>query len=281
MNIFELLQNEKFSASETILKNAILEDSQKFITMNMNELVSEYHISRATIYRFLEKLSMHKLSELHVKIIHDKKEWDDSNEQFDYNYPVTDGASAQRIIDSIEKDYKQTIVSTKTLFDYKTLRLACKYMLEAKAIDIYTSAGNIYFADNFKFQMKEIGVNVNVPHELYEQLLYTASSDSSHFAIVISFGGRNWQMEKICKTLKENNTPILLVCSKEAEKLFAYSNMRLYLDSHEHHSDKISSYSTRLSLLYILDVLYTCYFEQEYDKNIENKKVFYQKLSSK
>ena len=28
--------------------------------------------------------------------------------------------------------------------------------------DIYTSAGNILFADNFRFQMKEIGIHINV-----------------------------------------------------------------------------------------------------------------------
>lgn len=152
-------------------------------------------------------------------------------------------------------------------------------MEKATHIDIYTSAGNIYFADNFAFQMKEIGKDVNVPHELYLQTLYAAASDQSHFAIVISFGGRNWQMEKLCRILKNNQTKILLICSEQAVKLFSYADMRLYFSSYEDHYRKISSFSTRLSLLYILDVLYTCYFEIEYDKNVEKKTKFYAQLS--
>lgn len=38
--------------------------------------------------------------------------------------------------------------------------------------------------------MKEIGVNVNVPIEDYQQRLSAASSDENHLAIVITFGGR-------------------------------------------------------------------------------------------
>lgn len=280
MNIFETLKKEEFTPSEIILKDAILEDANYFISLNMSEIIRKYNVSRATIYRFLQKLSLEKFSELKLKIIHDEKEWKDSNNTLDYNYPVNDGASIQKIINTLEQDYTQTISSTKNLFDYTTLRQAAHLMLNSNEIDIYTSAGNIYFADNFKFQMKEIGINVNVPHELYEQNLYAASSNQTHFAIVISFGGRNWQIDKICKTLKNNKTKILLICSEQASKLFEYSDIRLYLDAHENHSDKISSYSTRLSLLYILDVLYTCYFECDYQKNTEKKKMFYQKLSS-
>ena len=38
-------------------------------------------------------------------------------------------------------------------------------MKKAKVIDIYTSAGNINFALNFQFQMKEIGIDVNISIE--------------------------------------------------------------------------------------------------------------------
>lgn len=144
--------------------------------------------------------------------------------------------------------------------------------------DIYTSAGNILFADNFRFQMKEIGVHINVTHELYEQMLCGAESDESHFAIVISFGGRNWQMEKLCQLLHDNHTKLLLICSEQAEKLFPYADLRLYLSSQEDQADKISSFSTRVSLLYILDALYACYFERNYKENTKKKKGYYARM---
>lgn len=97
---------------------------------------------------------------------------------------------------------------------------------------------------------------------------------------MISFGGRNWQMKSICEELKENHTRILLICSEQAEKLFPYADMKLYLASYEDHSQKISSFSTRLSLLYILDMLYTCFFERDYEGNLAKKKAYYKLLTS-
>ena len=55
------------------------------------------------------------------------------------------------------------------MFNLDELRLVITEMKKAKQVDIYTSAGNIYFALNFKFQMQEIGVNVNVPIDEYQQ----------------------------------------------------------------------------------------------------------------
>lgn len=279
MNIFEALEKTNFSTSEKILRDLIMKDPKGFASLRTETIAKNYHVSRATIYRLCEKLEVDGISDLKVRILTDLDSWNASKQDFDYNYPVKEGVSSQKIADNMEKDYNQTILSTKNLLDNTVLRTASAKMEKAKQIDIYTSAGNIYFADNFAFQMKEIGKTVNVPHELYLQTLYASSSDPSHFAIVISYGGRSRQMEKICRTLKENQTEFLLICSQEAQRLIPYASMCLYFSSLEDHYQKISSFSTRVSLLYILDVLYTCYFERDYEKNVKNKTEFYKKLA--
>lgn len=100
-------------------------------------------------------------------------------------------------------------------------------MKKAKVIDIYTSAGNINFALNFQFQMKEIGVNVNVPIEDYQQILSAASSDENHLAIVITFGGRGILSDILPRILTKTKIPIVLISSydytfKEVEAVINY-----------------------------------------------------------
>lgn len=144
-------------------------------------------------------------------------------------------------------------------------------MKSAEIIDVYTSAGNIYFAENFKFQMAEIGVNINVPVEEYYQRLSAANSNSSHLAIFISFAGRGIMVKPILNILRKTKTPILLICSTEDNPIKEYADYILNLCSLENHYNKISSFSTRLSLLYILDILYTCYFKADYKTNQRKK----------
>lgn len=279
MNIFERIQRMDCSPSEQVLKEAILKDPYHIAFMQMEEIVEEYAVSRATIYRFLEKNGLKGFSELKVHLLSDAEKWKASNASFNFNYPVEQGVSVQKMAENLERDYTQTILSTRNRLDASVLRTAAEKMEKADSTEIYTSAGNICFADNFRFQMKEIGKDIHVPHELYEQMLCAAGSDASHFAIVISFGGRNWQMEKLCRILHENHTRILLICSEQAVRLFPYVDDRLYFASYEDHADKISSFSTRVSLLYILDMLYTCYFERHYTENTEKKKRYYARMS--
>ena len=79
--------------------------------------------------------------------------------------------------------------------------------------------------------------------------------------------------------LKNNHTNILLISSTEPSELTKYANIQLLICSEENHYNKISSFSTRLSILYILDNLYAGLFSQNYDANIKKKLNTYQKIS--
>lgn len=280
MNIFNKLEKLKLGNREDRIRELIVKDPDGFVVMGIEEVMEKSGASRATIYRLCDKLHVSGFADLRMHINKDKDAWKKANTAFDFNYPVEDGAAVQHIAENLAEDYEKTVMMTKNLLDISVLRRAALEMERAKAIDIYTSAGNIHFAKNFAFQMKEIGVDVQVPEELYLQKLSAASSGEGDFAIVISFGGRNWQMKSICEELKHNHTRVLLICSEQAEKLFPYADMKLYFASYEDHSQKISSFSTRLSLLYILDMLYTCYFERDYAGNLLKKKNYYRLLTN-
>ncbi len=71
--------------------------------------------------------------------------------------------------------------------------------------------------------------------------------------------------------------PLLLICSPNMKDI--ESDYILYFSPHEDHADKVSSFSRRLSLLFLLDMLYAGYFAADYDNNLEKRKRFYQKMT--
>ena len=151
-------------------------------------------------------------------------------------------------------------------------------MEKSQIIDVYTSAGNINFALNFQFQMQEIGKQVNVPIDEYQQRLIAASSDENHLAIIITFGGRGILSDILPRILHKVKTPIVLISSYDYTFEDLDPDYQLYISPYENHYKKISSFSTRLSILYILDVLYTCYFKLDYQENIEKKLAYYNNI---
>lgn len=278
MNVFSQLKNMKnLTDNEKQIAQYILNCPEQFMSFNATQIAKKCFVSVPTIYRLCQKMNLSGLSELKVKVSGSLNDYR-QEEEFNFDFPIQQYQTHYEIMTNIKKDYDQTILSTLHLFDLKELKLIINDMVKAKCIDIYTFAGNVFFAENFQFQMNEIGERVQVPVEDYQQRLCAASSDETHFAIVISFGGRGVSVHSIIQILNQNHTPILLISSTDPSLINGHIQYHLYMCSHEDHYHKISSYSTRLSLLYILDILYTCYFERNYQKNLDKKLKLYEKI---
>lgn len=280
MNIFNRIENlVNLTENEKILVSFIKNNPERFITMTSSEISDSSFVSNATIYRLCKKLELSGLSELKILVSASVGDYLKEHTTLDFNYPIHQNETQYQITLTLKELYEQTLVSSLNTIDLEELRKAASLMKKKPFIDLYTSAGNIFFAENFKFQMQEIGKFVNVPVEEYHQRLTAAASDSSHLAIIVSFGGRGTIIPGLVDILKKNKSSILLISSAQPISWAKQATHHLYLSSNESHYNKISSFSTRLSLLYLLDCLYTSYFKLDYDHNVAFKMATYKKLS--
>ena len=281
MNILSKLKShEHLSHNEKTLREYILMHPNDVLDMDAKELSLACFVSTSTIYRLCEKLGVGGYAELKVKIAGAIKEFSNNDDVFDYDFPIKESQTHHEILNSLKEDYEQTLNATYNFFDLDQLKKITAALKKAKHIDIYTSAGNIYFAENFVFQMREIGVHVNLPIEEYNQSLSIAQSDETHLAIVISFEGRGFLIDATISSLQERKTPILLISTRKYLSKKNNINYHLSLCPYENHYKKVSSFSTRFSLLYILDALYSCYFALDYNENIDKKMKYYDTISS-
>ena len=279
MNLFiNLKENKDLSKNERILADYILKHPEDVLKMSSKDLGKVCFVSTATVYRLCDKLGLSGFSDLKIKITSSLDDYRKSNEDFNFDFPVNQFQTHYEIIQKIKEDYEQTLNLTANLFSLDQLRLIASAMEKAQIIDVYTSAGNINFALNFQFQMQEIGIQVNVPIDEYQQRLIAASSDENHLAIIITFGGRGILSDILPRILHKVKTPIVLISSYDYTFKDLDPDYQLYISPYENHYKKISSFSTRLSILYILDVLYTCYFKLDYQENIEKKLAYYNNI---
>jgi len=279
MNIFSKMDNlTNLTENEKILVSFIKENPEAFVKMTSAEISKASFVSNATIYRLCKKLDLAGISEFKILISASASDYLKERTTLDFNYPIHPNETQHQITRTLQELYGQTVVSTLNNLDLEQLRQAASLMKKKPSIDLYTSAGNLFFAENFKFQMQEIGRFVNVPVEEYHQRLTAAASGSSHLSIVVSYGGRGTVIPKIVDTLQKNKSTILLISSTEEIPFAKAATHHLYLSSNENHYNKISSFATRLSLLFLLDCLYTSYFKLDYEENIALKMDYYHKI---
>ncbi len=279
MNLFiNLKENKDLSKNERVLADYILKHPKDVLKMSSKDLGKVCFVSTATVYRLCDKLGLSGFSDLKIKITSSLDDYRKSNEDFNFDFPVNQFQTHYEIIQKIKEDYEQTLNLTANLFSLDQLRLIASAMEKSQIIDVYTSAGNINFALNFQFQMQEIGIQVNVPIDEYQQRLTAASSNENHLAIIITFGGRGILSDILPRILHKVKTPIVLISSYDYTFKDLDPDYQLYISPYENHYKKISSFSTRLSILYILDVLYTCYFKLDYQENIKKKLAYYNNI---
>ncbi|MGX4685792.1 MurR/RpiR family transcriptional regulator [Vagococcus sp. JNUCC 83] len=266
--------------NEKALIDYILTHSKEVIELSPKELSEKSFVSIATVYRLLKKINQPGFNEFKVALAQSISDESSDLHQINIDYPINKLESTESMIEAMDKLYQKTLLETKKMSHASSLKEAVDLMLQAKQVDIYTSAGNIYFAQNFQFQVQEIGHVIQVPEEDYLQRLYAANSTPEHVALVISYGGRAHTTQAVVELLVNNQTPIILITSAQQNRLVEYADIKLYMSSVENHYNKLSSFSTRFSLLMTLDLLYAELFSRDYERNLEYKVTNYQKMNT-
>ncbi|MTD38651.1 SIS domain-containing protein [Erwinia sp. CPCC 100877] len=279
MNLLAKLKNLKsLTASEETLVHYILEFPDKVIRFSPQELAEHSYVSISTIYRLINKLELDGLNDLKLALVNNLNEHR-TEPIINIDYPISAEDNLYAMTKKLKTVYEQTVQATMDTNDFDQLSSNSELLKQAKFIDIYASSANIYFAQNFQFQMQEIGKQINVPIDDYMQNLSAANSTADHLGIVVSYEGRGTSTPKILKTLQKNQSKILLITAKNSPlRQLAVDGLCLF-PSLENHYNKISSFSTRLSLMYLFDSLYLSYFNHDYEKNLAYKLENYQKLN--
>lgn len=270
MNIYTKMQQiADFTESEQVFVNFINNHSQEIINMNVKQLAKESYVSISTIYRVIEKLELSGLSQLKMLISSQYEAYSHERKHTDYNYPFQKNATHHQIMTQMLSLYEQTLTSTFNLIDLDMFLKVGQVMSQANHLSIFPTIGNFFMAECFQQNMLEIGKRVDVITDYYYQNWTASTYQKGDVIIVISYANRTpWLFDRI-KKLHETEATIVLISSTDKNKLSQLVDYHLYFCSYEDSEEKIASFSSRVSLQYLLDCLYACYFNRDYDKHLQ------------
>ncbi|UTY40705.1 SIS domain-containing protein [Allocoprobacillus halotolerans] len=123
--------------------------------------------------------------------------------------------------------------------------------------------------------MLEIGIHIDVATERYYQHWYANSCQKGDVVMLISYAGRTPQMAELVKVLKKKEVTMILISSMIEIDFAKDVDYHLYFSPYEDSEEKIASFSSRVSLQYLLDCIYASYFNRDYEKNLEERFAHY------
>ena len=259
-----------FTESEQTFIDFIFNHPYDVIQLNLQQLSKTSYVSISTIYRVMEKLEINGLNQLKLQISESLKN-NENLKNIDYNYPFQKTNTHYQILTQMLELYDQTLKNTISLIDLDVLLHTVQALKKANNIYIFPSIGNYFMAESFQQNMLEIGVKVDVIKEAYYQHWHVQLCDENDIVMLISYAGRTPQIMDIVHDLNKKNIPIILISSTIHTPIDQFARYHLYFSSYENSEEKIASFSSRISLQYLLDCIYACYFNRDYEKNLEYK----------
>lgn len=207
-----------------------------------------------------------------IKEFIEEQNHQDSHYDINPNFPFTASSSKADIISQLCSLQVESLLDTADLMARAPLDEIVDLLQTCGRIAVFALNPNLSLAELFKRKMLTIGRQVETP-TLGDLGLLASTLTREDCAIIISYSGNNMKHTtmSILPQLEKAKVPIVAVTSEGDNLLREKAKYALTISSRERFYSKISTFSTETSILYILNVLFSCCFAREYDQNLEHK----------
>ena len=105
---------------------------------------------------------------------------------------------------------------------------------------------------------------------LWNHASYYVSKDTCF--IFISYSGETIQLVDALKRVKSKGCPVVVITSIGDNTFSRLADEWLPICTKEKLDNKIATFSSNISIHYLLDLIFACIFEQDYDHYVQVKK---------
>lgn len=272
MSIMTQLEFElEFSESEKEIARYILNHGDDVLSMSVKELAKNTYTSPATIVRLCKKIGLEGYNDFKIKYSAELQYDLHHSNRIDVNFPFEKKDTHPMICHKLASLSEEVIADTIKLIDFDQLEKIVDLLYQSHDIDIYGSGNSLLAAMSFQHKMMRIARNVNLKALHGEQVFLSYNSDEKRIAVIISYSGETHGLIQIAQILKEKKTPIIVLTSIGDNHLSHYADYILNIGSREKIFTKIAPFASQVSMEYLLNVIFSCIFQKDYDQNIQNK----------
>lgn len=267
MLIRERLERCDFSNSEKAIIDFILDKKTAIKDMTTKDIADATYTSPSTLIRIAHKMNFNGWNELKEAYL---KEEDYLQSHFcnvDANYPFQNNDTIMSISSKIATLKKESIDDTLSLITHDDLQKAIQIIRKASSVQLFAVSNNLYISQEFKHNMNRIRKRVDICSTQGE-LVYTACTcDPKSCALVISYSGETPILKRTVLALKAQNIPVIAITNIGDNTVARLSDCVLRICTREKLYSKIATFSTDSAITYLLDIIYSCIFALDYDKN--------------
>ncbi|MDT2521959.1 MurR/RpiR family transcriptional regulator [Enterococcus raffinosus] len=270
MLLSEKMKQTDFSNAESALVEYILAKGTAIEPLTIKEIAEANYVHPSTLIRVAKKLGYKGWLELREEFLAEQTYLQTYFEDVDANFPFQTNDGLMTIANKIASLERTTIDDTLSLLNHDELQKAKQIMLEAQQIKMFGNNANLLISQDFALKMRRIKKNVVMSQTMGETAYEAFNSQAGTCAILISYTGENTSILQIANILQKQNIPIIALTSIGDNTLASLSQAVLRMTTRERLYSKIANFTINSSICYLLDVLYSCIFAENYQANLNH-----------
>lgn len=259
-------------SSKATIATFILEHLDTIEQLSLDDIARASFTSKASLVRFAQSLGYKGWTDFLPALLSERYYSDTHYSDVDHNLPFNQDDDITTIIQKIATIEKESIQDTADKMSADDLDKAAKLIKKARRVVLFGLSPNEYLAYLFKRKMLAIGKMVEISHP-GEFGLTSSSLEKDDIAIIISYSGSSDSIESLryLPLLKANKTKIIALTSENGKLLQQYADTSFIICTREDRYKKIGNFSTKESILFILNAIYAIYFKKDFFSNYVKK----------
>jgi DNA-binding MurR/RpiR family transcriptional regulator len=267
-----------FTKAERRVADFILESPREALYMTITDLASRCGVGDTSVFRFCKTLNLNGYQDFKMTLaqslsgngtvgmtLSEEIDISDSTEEVCRKLLNIDISALNQTLDMMNKD---------------DIQRAVDMIKNARTIHFFGVGSSNIMAQEAINKFARILPNVACVQDTHMQYMAAALLGEPDLAIAFSYSGSTKDIIEIVKRAKENKAKTICITRYAESPLTAYADIVLLCGANEGPFQG-GSLSARVAQLYLLDVLYTEYFKQNYAICDYNKKRTTQSVASR
>lgn len=253
------LTKSKNDSYSIIAKYLLIEENIE--RLKIKDLKVFCHVSSTTVVRFCKALGLDGFPELKYRLVQERKE--NEKRLSIENFVLAEKANEH--LESINKSFSRT----RNILSDKKLELTVEYLKTANQINIYGVGITYLVAQDLEFKLERVKKYCKSYNDKSLQYFSAKNSDENTVAIGITYSGTSSSVIESLRITKEQGGRTILITNESNLQFDDEFDIILYVSSSEKR-DRLITTTSRLSILYLVDLIYYSYINTNADefKNI-------------
>lgn len=264
----KMTRTDLYSESEQAILTWLLNNPGQDLTIA--ELAAATFTSNATIIRLCRKLGFQGYRQFKAEYIREMESRKYLIEDVNYNEPFGSVESANSMIQKLGSLYKESIDLCIQRIDGATIQKISRLFIQARRIFIYAIGDTLATAKAFGNRMILLDRYPIFPYDMGDDFANSFNITREDLVVFMSYSFKSSRFENSFNVIKGRTPHIVTFTANEEHSITRHSEYRLIIAPKE--SDyKISTFYSQLVFEFILNLIYSMIFRENYADNLQRR----------